>query len=58
MIADLEDLEKMNASDIYPRKNQRKGSIDKTKKMMNSYSQHQMVQQNSHGETTNSENPL
>ena len=39
-------------------KNQRERSIDKTKKMTNSFSQQQMVQQNCQEETTNSENPL
>ena len=38
--------------------NQRESSIDQTKKMMNSYSHLQMVQQNCQEETTNSEYPL
>ena len=55
MIADLEDLEKLDASDIHPRRINAKESVDKTKKMMNSLSQWQIVQQNSQEETTNSE---
>ena len=57
LIADLEDLENLDASDIYPRriKAKRYWSL---KKMMNSYSQSQMVQQNCQEETTISEYPL
>ena len=44
--ADLEDLEKLDASEILSSKNQPERSID------------QMVQQNCQEETTNSENPL
>ena len=58
LIADLEELEKMDASEIYPRRIKRERSIDITKKEMKSYSQKQMVQQNCLEETTISEYPL
>ena len=56
LIADLEELEKMDASEIYPRRINAKEVYQRRKK--NSYSQLQMVQQNCQEETTNSENPL
>ena len=39
LIADPEELEELDASEIYPFKNQRKRSVDITKKKMNTYSQ-------------------
>ena len=57
LIADLEDLEKLVASENYPRRINAKGALI-TRKWKNSYSQLQLVQHNCQEETTNSENPL
>ena len=56
MIADLKDSEKLEASDIYPRRITAK-EVGSDQMMMNSYSHLQMVQQNCQEETTTSENP-
>ena len=58
MIADIEELAKMDSSEIYHRKISAKGSIDVIKREKNSFSQSQTVQQNCWEETMNSENPL
>ena len=58
LIADLEELENVEASEKLSSTNQRKRIIDQTKKEMNSDSHLQMVQRNCQEETTNSENPL
>ena len=54
LIAVLEDLEKLHASEIYPRRIHAK-EVWITQKMMNSFSQWLTVQQNCQEETTNSE---
>ena len=60
LIADLEDLEKLDASNIYPRriKASRQRKCLSARKVMNSFTQSQMEQQNCQEETTNSEHPL
>ena len=55
LIVDLEDLEKLDASEIHLR---RKSTRKKHKKKMNSCSGYQMAQQHCQEATTNSENPL
>ena len=57
MVADLDDLEKLDASDIDPRRINAKEILIRLKDD-ESYSHLQMVQQNCREETTNSENPL
>ena len=57
LVADIEELEKMDASEIYPRRINEK-EILTPQKGENSYSQLQMVQQNCWEETTKSEKPL
>ena len=57
LTADLEYLEKLDASDFYPPRINAKEVLI-SQKMTNSYSQLQMVQQNCQEETTNSEYPL
>ena len=57
LIADIEELGNMNASEIYPRRLNAKEVLI-TKKTENLYFLWQMVQQNYQEETTNSKNPL
>ena len=57
LITDWEELEMLDASDIFLSKNQSQRSVDQPK-MMNSLSQSQMEQQNCQEEITNSERPL
>ena len=57
LIADIEELEKLDASEIYPRKLSAKVLITQ-KKIKNLYFLWQMVQRNYQEETTNSKNPL
>ena len=57
LIADLEDLEKMNASDIYPRRINAKEVLIRQKDDEFIFTVAD-VQQNCQEETTNSENPL
>ena len=56
MIADLEELEMLDASDIYPLKIKAKEVLI-SQKMMNSFSRSQMEQQKCQEETTNSKHP-
>ena len=57
LIADLEELEKMDATEMYPgRVNAKEVLISQREK--NSSSRKQMIQQNCQEEITNSENPL
>ena len=57
LIADLEDLEKLDASEFYLRRTNTREVLISQKEMI-SYSQQQMVQKKRQEETTNSENPL
>ena len=56
MIADIEELENMDASEIHPRRVNAKVVSTKGENISNS--QRQMVQHNCQEETTKSENPL
>ena len=58
LIADLKDLEKLDASEVHPRRINAKRSIDATKERQITYSQKQTEQQNCQEGTTISENPL
>ena len=58
MIAEIEELEKMDASEIYPRRINAKEVLISHKGEKIIFSQQQMVQQKCQEETTNSENPL
>ena len=63
MVADLEELENMDASEVHPRRINAKEVFDDTKGRLYIYiyiyiySQWQMVQQDHQEETTNSEKP-
>ena len=58
LIAEMEELEKLDASEICPRRLNAKRSPDNPEKMENLYFLWQMVQQTYQEETTNSKNPL
>ena len=59
LIADIEELEKLDGSEIYPRRLNAKGSPDNVlQRWRILYFLSQMVQQNYQQETTNSKNPL
>ena len=58
LVADIEELEKMDASEIHPRRINAKELLTPQEERTFLCSQSQMLQQNCQEETTNSENPL